>query len=205
MAFIPVPDAVHVQMIMADDGQVCMNDLYFNAGGTPTAGDLATLVVDLNGWWAANYAPNVCDTVLLLEVRAQDMGSTTGAYASYLSAEAGAVTSEQAPNNVAPCISFRTPFRGRSSRGRNYIVGLPNAMVNINTMDSAFTIAMRTCYEQLLPGGSVTLPGLYEWVVVSRYTGGAPRTTGVFFNVVSCGFVDNTVDSQRRRLPGRGR
>lgn len=201
MVYIPVPDAVHVQLLMDDAGEPIMNDLYFNAGGTPTTGDMTTLGTALINWWGNDLAPLICDQVGLRQVRLTDLGSPIGAQVTLADGSIGGVTTEQAPNNVAPCISFRTPFRGRSFRGRNYVPGVPNTMVNINTLDGSWTAAIKAVYEELLPGGGVALPGLYEWVVVSRYTGGGPRVTGIFTNVISCGFTDLIVDSQRRRLP----
>jgi hypothetical protein len=41
-------------------------------------------------------------------------------------------------------------------------------------------------------------------VVVSRYHLGAPRVTGIATPVITYLATDNNVDSQRRRLTGRG-
>jgi len=43
-----------------------------------------------------------------------------------------------------------------------------------------------------------------DWVVVSRFHDNAPRTAGVVSFINAATVVDATVDSQRRRLPGRG-
>jgi len=43
------------------------------------------------------------------------------------------------------------------------------------------------------------------WVIASYFQNGAPRVGGpVYFVVDQIVFVDGIVDSQRRRLPGRG-
>lgn len=204
MAFIPVPEVVEAQLFYQDAGQTCMNTLYFNAGGTPALGDMQTLANSIQAWYNAAMADFISDQCALVKVVITDLGSQFGQQVVDISTITGQVTTEQAPNNVAPCISFRSQFRGRSFRGRNYIVGVPNASIDVNTLDPTWMTNIASAYGQMLPGGGFAFPGLYEWVVVSRYTNGGPRTTGIFTAVQSVGFTDNVVDSQRRRLPGRG-
>ena len=54
-------------------------------------------------------------------------------------------------------------------------------------------------------------PSPWVWVIVSRYSGvdgdgrPVPRVAGVTTPVTNVVAVDGTVDSMRRRLPGRGR
>lgn len=212
MAFIPVPNAVEARLIFSDDGQQAVNTLYFDAGGAPSIDDLLTLAEVLGTWWASQMAPLLCDTLTLNEVICSDLSIEAGLQTSVGVSASGAVTSEAAPNNVAACISFRTGLRGRNFRGRNYIAGVPNSAIGINTLTTDFIGGAVAAYQQLLETGSAPLPGLYTWSVVSRYSGvdpatgkPIPRTTGIFTHVNQVVFTDNVVDSQRRRLPGRGR
>jgi len=77
-------------------------------------------------------------------------------------------------------------------------------------MSAPFMADMIAAYSQLLVGGAA-LPVGWEWVVVSRYSGTdvnddpVPRVTGIATLVSNVLFTNNTVDSQRRRLPGRGK
>ena len=43
----------------------------------------------------------------------------------------GSATNDALPANCALCISHRTNGRGRSSRGRTYIAGIPEDIVNV--------------------------------------------------------------------------
>jgi hypothetical protein len=72
-----------------------------------------------------------------------------------------------------------------------------------NTLNAGYASDFVIAYNDLLPGG-VFEPDGWRWVVLSRYTAGAPRAAGVAFAVTRALFTDLTVDSQRRRLPGRG-
>ena len=210
MSFIPVPEVAECKLIYSDDNQVCMNTLYFSFGATPSAADLTLLAADVGAWWGSYIAPAVCNVVFLDEVIATDMGSQFGAQGTADPVIQGGVTTEQAPNNASPCISFRTGFRGRSFRGRNYIVGLPNANLNVNIVDFDFQDAIRSAYQRLIDKTAGITNPAWDWCVVSRFSGvdtngkPVPRTTGIFTFVSEVLFVDSVVDSQRRRLPKRG-
>ena len=72
-----------------------------------------------------------------------------------------------------------------------------------NTIDSTFASNIVGAYLQLV-NPSTVLPAGWIWVVVSKQASGLPRTAGVFTEVFQALVVDLIVDSQRRRLPGRG-
>jgi hypothetical protein len=105
-------------------------------------------------------------------------------------------------------VSFRTESRGRSFRGRNYIVGLTEDQVTGNDFASGITGLFQAVYELLLDFGQDIA---WAWVVASRFSGvdpvthdPIPRTTGIATVVTAVTVVDNFVDSQRRRLTTRG-
>jgi hypothetical protein len=58
-------------------------------------------------------------------------------------------------------------------------------------------------YNQLLSPSPYV--GTAVWSVVSTQHNKAPRTNAVVLPITNALCVDTTVDSQRRRLPGRGR
>jgi len=114
------------------------------------------------------------------------------------------VTGEAAPNNCSMAVSFRTAVSGRSNRGRNYVPVLTNSQVSENLIDSSWAQDVVNAYSELLFGGGA-LPAGWVWVVVSRFTGGLPRTVGTFNEIFSVLVTDLIVDSMRTRLPGRGK
>jgi len=201
-----VPNGVKVQIYFQLSGQLAMNDLWFiGPDAEPDFTTVNDLISTVESWVTDQYLPLVCDTVTLTKIVGRAMTSATGAIATRFNGlNAGAVATEQAPNNVAPAISFGTGLGGRSTHGRNYIVGTPNAAIDVNTLDPAFIGGFTDAYAQLLPGG-LDDPTPFNWSVVSYYSGGAVRGTPFSWPVRSVGFTDNVVDSQRRRLPGRGK
>jgi len=112
------------------------------------------------------------------------------------------VTGDLLPGNCSLSISFRTAGRGRSSRGRNYFVGLVESQVNGDVVNGGNVDAYQTLYEELIGAGSVVTG--WQWVVVSRFFNGAPRTAGLAQPVTAVVVVDSFIDSMRSRLLGRG-
>jgi hypothetical protein len=204
MPFVPVPNTLQAELRFLWEGQRVENTLYFegSAGVSPS---LATDLGDaLIGWWDTNFKALTTDTMSLEEVYLTDLTSATSFTVSDTSGLplAGTNVSDSSPNNVAHCVSFRTAQRGRSGRGRNYVGGITEADLDGSVISALARAAHVVAYD-ILVGAGAFVPGL-QWVVVSRFTGGAPRTTGLAIPITNVLSVDAIVDSQRRRLPGRG-
>lgn len=205
MPFVPVPNTALVEIRLQQDSQKVENTLYFELGtgwDATSLGDLGTSVIT---WWETFMSPLTSNTVVLREVVCTDL--TSDIAPSIVSTPGTLVTgddiNEALPNNVSLAISFRTAGRGRSSRGRNYFVGITDEHVAGNTAESGFVSDLTAAYLALGLGGSFDVDAI--WCVVSRFHNNAPRTTGIATPITSVSVVDDTIDSQRRRLPGRGR
>lgn len=147
--------------------------------------------------------PIQSNSVVFREVYVTDLTtavSPTVADTSSAGIVGGTSTSSGMPGNVTICTSFRTAGRGRSARGRNYFIGLVESVVTGNAATTTLTTALVEAYEALLLSPE---PG-FTWVVLSRFAEGAPRVTALAQTVTSVVLVDSNVDSQRRRLEGRG-
>jgi len=203
MPFVPVPNTALAEIRMTLDFQRVENTLYFEFPAPPAPSDLVNLGDDLLAWYIALMGPLQSAFVSLREIYITDLTSATGPTHSKVPATAvgGSITGAVMASNVSIATSFRTAQRGRSFRGRNYFVGVAGAQVSQNTFLPAFVTSLKNVYDQL--PASLPLSGA-TWVVVSRFTNNAPRTTGIATPVTAVVVVDPTVDSQRRRLPGRG-
>lgn len=203
MAFIPVPATAEVNINQRLDGEQVQNNLYFYNPSLWSSEALQNLANAIGGWVENFLYPPLSQDLSLVEVVATAQGSAIAPQESYAPVELvrGGVGQEALPNSVALCISFRTGLRGRSARGRNYVAGLPEGSVVQNTVSQALAGALVSAYNQL-PALAASLG--CDWVVVSRYANGAPRAEGVTYIITNAIATDLTVDSQRRRLPGRG-
>ena len=207
MAFIPVPDTAQVELIFDTPAGSAENTLWFHYEG---AGDmtefvLSTLAGQIAEWWVTEMQATVTDEINLREVIATDMSTEIGEVGSSPVDAFGLRADNLQPMNVTMAVSFRTPNRGRSFRGRNYVVGLGEGQVT-NDIVGTVTVAAWVDGYALIPDYLPVVLGVpqWNWVIASRYTEGAPRTTGIFSSVTAVQVTDDYVDSQRRRLSGRG-
>lgn len=201
-----VPNAAKATLHGVWDGQQTINDLWFvGPDANPTVPNMISLSELLVDWWIGHIQGSVSESFTLAKVRVVDMSQANGPIVEeFTVGGAGGVSGESVPNNVDPVITFRSTVGGRSGHGRNYIPGTPNAEVTGNTLSDTFISAMVTAYQGLMPGFSND-PTPFVWSVVSYFSAGAVRPVPLSFPMASVGFTDNIVDSQRRRLPGRGR
>lgn len=203
MPFVPAENVAQVELRQRLDDQRVENTLYFLKTVPISIGDLETISDVMRLWWEEALAPQVSLDLTLVEVFVTDLTTDTSPTFSNSPSSPipGEIAKEALPNNVALCVSFRTAGRGRSSRGRNYVAGLDIDSVLHNTVDPSRVEGIANAYQDITP----RLDGLlFDWVVVSRFSGGVPRSAALVQPITSVIVVDPTVDSQRRRLPGRG-
>lgn len=211
MPFVPVPNTVQVDVIYLWDGQRVENTLFFEKPGGWVLADLEDLLDNVNTLLQTELLPFMTNAIQLIELVARllDTASSIGSALAISPPASGSVAGESMPNNVTYTISFKTGLTGRSFRGRNYMPGLGIDAVNGNNVSTTFRTACLSFFNALFAWASANGT---PWVVVSRYSGvdpvtkkPIPRVTGVTTNVTAVTTFDTTVDSQRRRLPGRGR
>lgn len=201
MPFISVPSTAMVELFYRWDNQRVENTLYFRQADSYDPPELTTLAEEVFNWWANSIAPLTSSSVVLVGVKATSLESDSAPAVETPVNQPGLGDPNAEPNNVSFVIKFLTSGRGRSSRGRNYIVGLPDTTVNGNSIQAAHADALVAAYSQLLAAGVITEGA---WSVVSRYADGLPRSPGIAQLVTGASYTDLTIDSQRRRLPGRG-
>ena len=203
MAFVPASNTAMVEVRMSLDGQQIENTLYFQKETALVTLDLINLAQDISDWWQSSYAPLVSESLKLLEIYLVDL--TTAISDSYtfpvLPSAQGGKVGKALPNNVALTVAFSTSNRGRSARGRNYISGIVESDVANNRVSQAYADSWAQAYSELIP---LAVNRDLAWNVVSRFTNGAERPFAVQYLVRSARVRDLVVDSQRRRLPGRG-
>lgn len=203
MAYQPVVDVAQVQCFGVVDGQVTINDTYWQiSGGGITPVNLNTLVGAMSIWFTGTLAPLLSDDWSAQRVIGTDLTTATGPRVESGAAAPGGVSGEANPNNVAACVSFSTAQRGRSARGRNYVPGIPGSLVTLNTLDAGLITDLTNAYLDLVGPG--TFVAGWEWVIVSRFTGGVARAAGLAIPVTGVSFTRGTVASMRSRAPGHG-
>lgn len=203
LPYIPVPNTLQANVRFTCAGQQIENtfnfdyeSLGFGAGAIAAAGVLSTT------WWPPVRGA-LSNQLVMTEIYIVDLSSESGEVrtVSPPTPSNGSRTAVAAPLNVTLCVSFRTAQRGRSYRGRSYVCGLAIDAIDGQNIASAISGGVLAAYQALVAAaGTASVP----MVVVSRQHNGDRRTTGVATPIVSALLHDTVVDSQRRRLPGRG-
>lgn len=202
MAFVPFTNVAMVELFYRQDGQRVENVLNFRMTATPTVASLTALSGNVITWWDTAVRPLVSNNVQLVGVKATSLQSSSAPAVENVTGLplTGGVATAAAPNNVTLVTKLITANRGRSFRGRIYHVGMVNSQISGNTGTSAFRTALAAAYNALLVPAAF---GGAELVIASRFSNGAPRATGVATTVTGVS-INQTLDSQRRRLPERG-
>lgn len=202
MAFIPTIKVARCSINSRLHGQQIANTLWFRKTGLGeiTADDLGDLGLDLGTWFDANVLPVLSPDFSMVSVTCIGQDSLTAPSVESPFAGTGGSLGVAMPGNVCVTLKFNTEQRGRSGRGRNYISGLRELDVTGNAVASGVVADLVTAYNLLVSAP----PTGWEWVVVSHFLDKAPREFGFAQHVLACTNVDLNVDSQRRRLTGRG-
>lgn len=205
MPFIPALNVAQCSLRYTCAGPQVENTLYFRFVSDPDTGDLQNLADYLVTWRDQFLKPIQGAHCFFREVYA---ASLTTAFSPTVTAAVptpvpGTYGGTPLPNNATIAVSFRTAGRGRSSRGRNYAVGLTETALSSllgQNVQPLYAASLITAYSEFF----VNLPTGWSWVVISRTVNGLPRADALVQTVTDVVLTDTTIDSQRRRLPGRG-
>jgi hypothetical protein len=203
MVFVPIPNTLKVALEAVEQGQVVVNTFYVNRDTAWTAEDALIVAADVYSWWLTSIAPLQHSGLTVTRVTATDQTTQHSFGVEYIpgSVVYGSVATAPMPNNVALAVKWITALRGRSYRGRTYHTGIAREQVTGNSINDGVKASLLTAYKALLT--HFTDPDA-KLVVASRQLDKQIRNVGVCTPITSAS-IDFTLDSQRRRLPGRGR
>lgn len=201
--FVPAQYVCKVDMCFTQGGQKVMNVFnYLHLGGAPTEVSMTVLAGLMKTWWDTYMKAQVPNNVSLRLIRVTDLTEQHAPGIEYslgLPIVGTNATTHQLPNSTTFAIKWGTGYRGRSFRGRTYHVGLyADVCSDANTLGAAYIATMTTAYSQL-----IDLDENHTFVVVSRKQAGVWLTSADCTPITAL-TIDATIDSQRRRLPGRG-
>jgi len=211
--FVPVANVAEVVIKGLLAGQQINNIVHLKNSAGWDAGTLFSAVGDLIIAWRDNIRPLLSSDFLFTGAHAKDLTTSMGIEVDvpWIGAAGGAIGNAAADGNVALCIGHKTGFAGRSARGRTFIAGLPENSTTDDAITDAFKASWQTAMDNIV--AAMATRGT-PWGVVSKYSGytqtppkykkvPTPRVAGIF-NGITTNVFDKVVDSQRRRLPGRG-
>lgn len=199
MPFHPVTNCIELVIEGTQFGEMRRNVLHAVTSGVVTDPDVDDAAAAVGAWLASSGVIHLFSpTVTFQGIKATDI-SAAGGYQTYfnMANQAGEATGNPLPGGVACCVSLHTAHGGRSGRGRIYHYGMTVPMLDTSDgslIESTSLGAIHNGYNDLVSAFDAIGPKL---AVASRKLQIAYTVTSVT--------VDNKIDSQRRRLAGRGR
>lgn len=108
------------------------------------------------------------------------------------------------PTSCCIAVKKSTGNLGRSGRGRMYVPIWDSVYLatpdTITVATATAIVARLSAFQAAVEGGAMPV----QMGVISQQHGGAPVNPGLFQRITSWGLFDVKIDSQRRRLLGRG-
>lgn len=203
MVFQPAPNTIEVNCRCTLLGERVENTLYFEVAGTPTLADVTGITNMVDLWFTGDLLPLLSSAVVITEIYGRSLAAASAPEfidTSNAGADGGQAAAPM-PGNVSWAVKFTTGLTGRSYRGRNFIFGLTEAQVTGNQLDGSQADLIVAAYENLIADA---IAADATWVVLSRIQGGVVLANAIGAPIIGVGYTDLNVDSQRRRLAGRG-
>jgi hypothetical protein len=206
MAFIPTPGCAQVEIQQDWAGEACQTVLHYtNAGGVYGLTELLNLGDAIVAFLTQSFIRALWPTTWSLTgVRVIDVSDQFGSAVDVVTGlpSAGTRAGAQLPNNCCLVLTKRTLLRGRAFRGRIYFGPLTETDVVANIVNGAVVASTLANLSGLLAIEDAALV-THTMQVLSRQLNNVPRIEGEMTPVIGL-TSDGVIDSQRRRLPGRG-
>lgn len=190
------PNAYQVETRGTLFGQLIEN-VYHVQGPDPFDTTAAGTIADIFSTFLGALTVGLSQDISFGEVFIHNLaGAASGNFTLPITpAQAGQLVQDSEPGSVAFCVSLRTALAGRTTRGRKYYSGLAVGDVTGNMFDATRAGVLVAAVNSLISdlNGNLTPLSIFS------------RTALTLVPVTAATQVDLAVDSQRRRLAGRGR
>ncbi len=203
MAFQSVPETAQIDHIFTLNGEPVQNVHYARHPGGYNQVQLQALADAIDLVFPATYFNNMPPEVIYVrtEVRGLEFENDLTAQQN-LSSGPGIHAGNVSPNQVTFAIKKTSGLTGRSARGRTFWIGIArNELDPLNENMLLVTYADGLVTNLASVRNSINATGLWESVLVSRFSAGSQRPVGVTFDWTGQNYVDLRVDTLRGRLP----
>lgn len=199
MPFIPVTNVALCSLRGTVNGRNVSVDQSFLGGGAWTDITLNDLAEVVYNNYTTNVMPVLSEAFTMDSVHAVDLTTEFSGYGDYYPAGgiSGGIAGDCMPNSIAMVVELTTGIRGRSYRGRTFWPGVPVEKVTGDLFDSDWSASVAAAQATAATGIDVNAAVL---VVVSRYTDGAARLTGVATPIEHFGYSSLLVKAKRDRV-----
>lgn len=202
-AFISAPNCAKAVMRYRLFNQTVENVYHFLGTAAWSIAQLESLANALDATWVTYFANILPPQLTLVDITCTALDVNTGP--QWIKA-VDAVGTDGNPAFADPAATFAIKFAtdkiGRSYRGRMYWPALIGLNVSNGTIQGSYADAMTGAIRDAM--ALVQTDVGCQHVVLSYQHNCAWRATGVATPIVAYTYADLNIDSQRRRLVGRG-
>lgn len=197
MPFIPTANGVKVEVNAVQNGVPIVNVQHVQVTAGVTPAELATIGGIYRDWYTTNigiFHPSyVLQNITCTDISVEDGAQSITPFVGGL---AGTASGAPLAANAAMCASLRSDRTGRSYRGRWYLGGLSEAVLqDAQNFTTASVGGVAGIIVDLID--ALQTAG-YVFSVLSLIANKVARVAGVLTEITSI-LVDTKVDSQRRR------
>lgn len=200
---LAIIDAAEVAIRFLKNGSQVENVIHVFAPAPLDYGQAGIINAVVQAWIVASLRPLQTNDTISTEIRVAGVNANDPAFVFPGDGFSGSISNSQSPDNVTLSIKKNTGRSGRSYRGRIYHIGININAITNSRVSPGYLTQLVQCYTDLVTNLQVVS---HEMVVAHRdRTLPKPWPVTRVEPVLSMTVSDNIVDSQRRRLPGRGR
>lgn len=199
IAFQRVPNSVAIEFRYEATGTPFVNIVYAEYPLGYDATDLDNLADAMETWAETGLITVLSSEVSYTGVTVTGLNAQNDLQATRQPAApvAGGQAVGSCPLNVAFAVKFTAGLTGRSTRGRNYVGGIPENVAGRTTVTAIWADSVVNQYELM----KAAIFGMgWTMVIVSRYTNGLKRIEAETFPVVTISYTDTQIDTRRKRL-----
>lgn len=205
--FIPAQGVMQAEMVFTYLGQICENVFHVIQGDgatAPTVAQMNALAAALVGWEGPQGSHGRNQAAVLQSVIVRDLTTQSGPAVLYQTGLpiVGFNGGQAMPGNVTFAVKWNTALRGRSFRGRTYHIGLSAVNCDGDQIKATEVAGFLSVY-QALQSAINGVPGCTMGVL--SYAHNKVWRDAALFTPIVAPSIENNLDSQRRRLFGRGK
>lgn len=203
MAFQAVVDAAEIDHIMTLNGVTVQNTHYARLVGGYGLADLQALADEIDLIFTTTFKTDTPSEVTYVRTEVRGLAFENDLVAIQAAGtDTGTHGGDALPNQVTFSIKKSSGLTGRSARGRTYWIGVPDSeTVAADENFLTATYVANIVADIDFVRNRIATVGLWEPVLVSRFSGGVKRAFGVTFPWISTTNVDTRLDTNRGRLP----
>lgn len=203
MANPPTDGCAKAEIRFTLNGQQAENVINWqHALGDVDATTLQALAEGIAAVVTSDWLPLMAATCIFREVYVEAYGGPISLTHTTSGANAvGTAEGNAMPGGSTFCLSLRTGFAGRSKRGRMYTLGMTEEQQNAGIVTSTYRNGWLAAWGALQ---AALVSDNWFPVVLSKVVDGETLPFGDPTPITAVIAVDDFVDSQRRRLQGRG-